>query len=57
MKGKVALYPPDSRAARFSPIEDLLARLHSVDAMDWVAIVIFVAALMGGLWSYVLRRP
>jgi hypothetical protein len=57
MKERVGLYPRDSRAARFAPIEDLLARFTSLDLIDWVAIVILIGGLIWGYVGMKMRHP
>jgi len=57
MKGRVGLYPAGSRAARFAPIEDLLARFKSLDVIDCLAIVILILGLIWGFMGMRMRHP
>lgn len=40
-----------------SPIHDLRTRLKHLDLMDWLAIVIFMAGILGAIYAFTLRHP
>ena len=57
MSRKVALRRPGYKAARLSSIHVLRTRLAHLDVVDWVAIVVFTAAVVGAFLAMRLAHP